>query len=148
MKAFRSIPRAARRSHWRLVLPGIPSEGTLLQIPSSGSNLESESWPSGGCRFRTLCVAPPAEIRMCSSISKLSVRKSRKRTIVESSKVVLRSLIEVRSPGSAVHLERAVTVRHCVEQLLEFVRKQRADFVRDRRRAIKMPVPLPPVIER
>ena len=55
MKAFRSIPRAACRSHWRLVLPGIPSEGTLLQIPSSGSNLESESWPSGECRFIPGC---------------------------------------------------------------------------------------------
>jgi hypothetical protein len=54
MKAFRSIPRAVRRSHWRLVLPGIPSEGTLLQIPSSGSNLEPESWPSGGCRLSSV----------------------------------------------------------------------------------------------
>jgi hypothetical protein len=57
MKAFRSIPRAARRSHWRLVLPGIPSEGTLLQIPSSGSNLESESWPSGGCRLKSITAS-------------------------------------------------------------------------------------------
>ena len=58
MKAFRSIPRAACRSHWRLVLPGIPSEGTLLQIPSSGSNLEFESWPSGGCRSNCRKLGP------------------------------------------------------------------------------------------
>jgi hypothetical protein len=64
MKAFRSIPRAARRSHWRLVLPGIPSEGTLLQIPSSGSNLGSESQSSGGCRLKSAWLAPATDTRL------------------------------------------------------------------------------------
>jgi hypothetical protein len=42
MKAFRSLPNAAPRSHRRFEHPGMPGEGSFLQMPSSGSKLASE----------------------------------------------------------------------------------------------------------
>ena len=42
MKVFRSLPNGAPRSHRRFEHPGMPGEGSFLQMPSSGSKLAAE----------------------------------------------------------------------------------------------------------